>query len=96
MTQKLSIMRPINLLNRKTANGRTASYTAHWSAMVMACDDEVIPPQERIETVTDDSDLEEVYNTVQHLLYIACTGETDHLLVTSIDPASEFLDDLET
>ncbi|HEY4492791.1 MAG TPA: UvrD-helicase domain-containing protein, partial [Acidobacteriota bacterium] len=28
---------------------------------VMACDDEIIPLQERIETVTDDSDLEEVY-----------------------------------
>jgi len=26
----------------------------------MACDDEVIPFQERIETVTNDSDLEEV------------------------------------
>ena len=36
------------------------------SVVVMACDDEVIPSQERIETVTEDSDLEEVYNTERH------------------------------
>jgi mRNA-degrading endonuclease RelE of RelBE toxin-antitoxin system len=61
---------------------------------VMACDDEVIPLQERIETVTDAADLEEVYNTERHLLYVACTRARDHLLVTSVAPASEFLDDL--
>jgi len=61
---------------------------------VMACDDEVIPLQERIETVADDADLEEVYNTERHLLYVACTLARDHLLVTSADRPSEFLDDL--
>ena len=50
---------------------------------VMACDDEVIPLQERIETVADEADLEEVYNTERHLLYVACTRARDHLLVTS-------------
>jgi hypothetical protein len=61
---------------------------------VMACDDEILPLQERIETVTDDSDLEEVYNTERHLLYVACTRARDHLLVTGVNPASVFLDDL--
>ena len=61
---------------------------------VMACDDEVIPLQARIETATEDSDLEEVYNTERHLLYVACTRARDQLLVTSVEPASEFLDDL--
>ncbi|MEA3386819.1 MAG: UvrD-helicase domain-containing protein, partial [Thermodesulfobacteriota bacterium] len=64
------------------------------AVVVMACDDEVIPSQERIETVADDTDLEEVYNTERHLLYVACTRARDHLLVTSVDPASEFLDDM--
>jgi superfamily I DNA/RNA helicase len=59
-----------------------------------AMDDEVIPLQTRIETVADDADLEEVYNTERHLLYVACTRARDHLLVTSVDPSSEFLDDL--
>ena len=44
------------------------------SVVVMACDDEIIPLQSRIETVTDDTDLEEVYNTERHLLYVACTS----------------------
>jgi superfamily I DNA/RNA helicase len=61
---------------------------------VMACDDEVIPLQERIERIADDADLDEVYTTERHLLYVACTRARDHLLVTSVEPASEFLDDL--
>lgn len=61
---------------------------------VMACDDEVIPLQERIASVVDDSDLEEVYNTERHLLYVACTRARDHLMVSGLEPVSEFLDDL--
>jgi superfamily I DNA/RNA helicase len=64
------------------------------AVVVMACDDEIIPLQSRVETVADDTDLEDVYNTERHLLYVACTRARDHLFVTSVDPASEFLDDL--
>jgi len=64
------------------------------AVVVMACDDEIIPLQERIEMISDDADLEEVYNTERHLLYVACTRARDHLLVTSVKPASEFLEDL--
>ena len=66
------------------------------AVVVMACDDEIIPSQERIETVSDNTDLEEVYNTERHLLYVACTRARDHLLVTSGDVPSEFLDDLKS
>jgi superfamily I DNA/RNA helicase len=62
--------------------------------VVMACDDEILPLQKRIETVGDDGDLQEVYDTERHLLYVACTRARDHLLVTGIEPASEFLDDM--
>jgi superfamily I DNA/RNA helicase len=61
---------------------------------VMACDDEVVPLQERIESVSDESDLKEVYDTERHLLYVACTRARDHLLVSALAPASEFLADL--
>ncbi len=61
---------------------------------VMACDDEILPLQERIESVGDESDLQEVYDTERHLLYVACTRARDALLITSVEPASEFLDDL--
>ena len=87
--------------NVETTSGRASISTMHLAkglefrtVVVMACDDEVIPLQERIETAADDADLEEVYNTERHLLYVACTRARDHLLVTSVDPASEFLDDL--
>lgn len=61
---------------------------------IMACDDEVMPLQERIESVADDADLEEAYNTERHLLYVACTRARDHLIVTGVSPESEFLADL--
>ena len=36
----------------------------------------------------------EVYNTEQQLLYVVCTRARDQLLITSVAPASEFLDDM--
>jgi len=44
--------------------------------------------------VGDEADLEEVYDTERQLLYVACTRARDELLVASVEPASEFLDDL--
>jgi len=85
----------------ETTEGHVSICTMHLAkglefraVVVMACDDEIVPLQQRIETAADDSDLEEVYNTERHLLYVACTRARDHLLVTSVEPASEFLDDL--
>jgi superfamily I DNA/RNA helicase len=84
----------------ETASGHVSIATMHLAkglefraVVVMACDDEVIPLQERIETVGDDADLQEVYDTERHLLYVACTRARDQLLVTGVEPASEFLDD---
>jgi superfamily I DNA/RNA helicase len=59
----------------------------------MACDDEVIPLKQRIDEVGDEADLEDVFDTERHLLYVGCTRARDHLLPTAVDPASEFLDD---
>ena len=61
---------------------------------VIACDDEVVPLQARIDAVGDDADLKEVYDTERHLLYVACTRARDFLHVSAVDPASEFLDDM--
>jgi len=87
--------------NAETIAGRVSVGTMHLAkgmefraVAVMACDDEVIPSQHRIETVTDDADLAEIYDTERHLLYVACTRARDYLLVTSGDAPSEFLDDL--
>ena len=82
-------------------SGSVAAGTMHLAkglefraVVVAACDDEIVPLQSRIENIADESDLEEVYNTERHLLYVACTRARDRLLVTGVDPASEFLDDL--
>jgi superfamily I DNA/RNA helicase len=61
---------------------------------VIACDDDIMPLQERVETVADESELDEVYETERHLFYVACTRARDQLLVSGIDPASEFFVDL--
>ena len=84
----------------ETVSGQVSISTMHLAkglefraVVVMACDDEIIPLQERIETVGDDADLQEVYETERHLLYVACTRARDHLLVSGVHPVSEFLDD---
>ena len=96
---------PFKVLDEKveTTSGHVSVCTMHVAkglefraVAVMACDDEIIPLQERIESVTDESDLEEVYNTERHLLYVACTRARDQLLVTAVEPGSEFLSDLKS
>lgn len=84
-----------------TVSGKVAIGTMHLAkglefraVAVIACDDDVLPLQARIEAVGDEGDLDEAYNTERQLLYVACTRARDHLLVTGKEPASEFLDDL--
>ncbi len=94
---------PFRVLDEQLATrpGEIAVATMHLAkglefrgVAVMACDDEVIPLQQRVGDVGDAADLEEVYATERHLLYVACTRARDALLVTATAPASEFLDDM--
>lgn len=94
---------PFRILDENTepAEGEVSVCTMHLAkglefraVTVMACDDEVIPLQARIETVGDEADLKEIYDTERHLLYVACTRAREILNVTSTSPSSEFLDDL--
>jgi mRNA-degrading endonuclease RelE of RelBE toxin-antitoxin system len=85
----------------ETASGHASIGTMHLAkglefraVAVMACDDEIVPLQSRIEAVGDDADLQEVYDTERHLLYVACTRARDHLLISAVEPASEFIEDL--
>ena len=61
---------------------------------VVACDDNIIPSETRIDAIVEETELVEVYNTERYLLYVACTRARDYLLVTGVRPASEFLRDL--
>lgn len=94
---------PFKILDKQveTASGHVAISTMHFAkglefraVAVMACDDDVIPSQDRIEIVGDDADLREIYDTERNLLYVACTRAREHLHISSVAPASEFLDDL--
>ncbi|MEM6503859.1 MAG: 3'-5' exonuclease [Planctomycetota bacterium] len=63
------------------------------AVVVMACDEDVVPLAARVEALNDPADMEVVYETERHLLYVACTRARDHLLVTGVEPGSEFLFD---
>lgn len=40
-------------------------------AWVIACDDEILPLRERVETISDEADLEDVHDTERYLPYVA-------------------------
>ena len=54
-----------------------------------------IPDQDRIESITDIEGLDAVISTERRLLYVACTRASDSLWASGVEPASEFLDELE-
>jgi superfamily I DNA/RNA helicase len=94
---------PYRVLDRSvlTATGHVSIATMHLAkglefrgVAVMACDDEIIPLQSRLQEVGDDADLKFTYETERHLLYVACTRARDELIVTAVHPESEFLVDL--
>ena len=93
---------PYKKLNEsvETSSGKLSICTMHLAkglefraVVVMACDDEILPLQERIEEIGDSGDLQDVYDTERHLLYVACTRARDFLLVSGVVPASEFIED---
>ena len=94
---------PLELSERvEDRDGRTSIGTMHLAkglefkaVVVMACDDDILPLQDRIETVADETELDEVYETERHLFYVACTRARERLLVSGVEPASEFFADLQ-
>jgi superfamily I DNA/RNA helicase len=95
---------PFNLLNDfvDTDSDMVSIGTMHLAkglefraVAVMACDEDVLPLRSRLDQAGDEADLQEVYDTERHLLYVACTRARDRLLVTSAAPSSEYLDDLQ-
>ena len=64
------------------------------AVVVMGCDDLHMPLAERMSEAGDLSDLDALHLTERHLLYVACTRARDFLLVTGVDPVSDFLADL--
>ena len=63
---------------------------------VMACDEGILPLDDRVADAADEAELDDIYETERRLLYVACTRARDRLLVTGVEPASEYLTDLQT
>ncbi|MFD1787108.1 UvrD-helicase domain-containing protein [Sphingomonas floccifaciens] len=66
------------------------------AVIVMACDEGVLPLDERVADAADEAELDEIYETERRLLYVACTRAREHLLLTAVRPASEYLNDFES
>ncbi len=62
------------------------------AVLVMACDDDALPLQSRIEDAADEAELDEVYASERHLLYVACTRAREHLCLSGVRPLSEFIE----
>lgn len=93
---------PLELSDRvEDRTGRIAIGTMHLAkglefrqVIVMACDENILPDQDRIDTVADEVELDEVYDTERHLFYVACTRARESLTVSGVAPASEFFADM--
>jgi superfamily I DNA/RNA helicase len=62
--------------------------------IVMACDDEALPLQSRVDEATDEDELNTIFETERHLFYVACTRARDHLHVSGVNPISDFVADM--
>ena len=63
------------------------------AVVVMACDQGVLPLDERMADAADEAELDETYETERRLLYVTRTRAREHLSLTGVRPASEYLDD---
>jgi len=95
-------LEPLELSDRvEDRTGRIAIGTMHLAkglefrqVIVMACDDTILPNQNRIDTVADETELDEVYESERRLLYVACTRARETLIICGLAPGSEFIADL--
>lgn len=63
------------------------------AVVVMACDEGTLPLDERIADAADEAELDDIYETERRLLYVAATRAREHLLLSGVAPASEYLVD---
>jgi superfamily I DNA/RNA helicase len=60
----------------------------------MACDESVLPLDERVADAADEAELDDIFEIERRLLYVACTSAREHLLLTDLAPGSEYFADL--
>jgi len=60
---------------------------------VVACDEGILPLDSRVADAADEAELDDIIETERRLLYVAATRAREHLLLTGVRPASEYLVD---
>ncbi|RYG88329.1 MAG: DNA helicase, partial [Alphaproteobacteria bacterium] len=65
------------------------------AVVVMACDEGILPLDDRVADAADEAELDDIYETERRLLYVACTRAREHLFVSGLRPVSEYLADLQ-
>lgn len=63
------------------------------AVVVIACDEGILPLDERVADAADEAELDDIYETERRLLYVACTRAREYLLLTGVAPTSEYLVD---
>lgn len=63
------------------------------AVVVMACDEGILPLDERVADAADEAELDDIYETERRLLYVACTRAREHLLISGVIPTSEYMAD---
>ena len=74
----------------ETTSGYQLSVRSIWTKPVTACDYEVVP---LFKLVATEMELEDIYKTERHLLYVVCTRAKEYLAPISEEAGSEFFDD---
>ena len=64
------------------------------AVILLACDADVIPAEDRLAAATDERTMAEVFETERHLLYVAATRAREAVWISGVEPVSEFLSDL--
>ncbi|MDB5540081.1 MAG: helicase [Devosia sp.] len=62
--------------------------------VLMACDESVLPQAARLADVADAFELEEVLTTERQLFYVAATRARDRLIISAVQPGSDFIGDI--
>ena len=82
--------------NIATASMHLAKGLEFRAVAVMACDEGILPLDERIADAADETELDEIYETERRLLYVAATRAREHLLLSGTKPTSEYLADFQS
>jgi hypothetical protein len=76
---RAAIAGPAGADEMATASMNLAKGLEFRAVVVMACDEGILPLDERVADAADEAELDDIYETERRLLYVACTRAREHL-----------------